>query len=545
MVPSSSSILSILLVLLLSPFIVSHALQDRFLKCLSRNSESSFPFSTVLYTPKNSSFTSVLQSSAQNLRFTLPEVPKPEFIFTPLQESHIQAVVICSKQLGIHLRVRSGGHDFEALSYVSEIESPFIVVDLAKFRSISVDIEHNSAWVQTGATNGELYYRIYEKSKIHGFPAGTCSSLGMGGHISGGAYGAMLRKYGLAVDNVVDAHIIDVHGRLLDRKAMGEDLFWAIRGGAGGSFGIVTAWKVKLVPVPSAVTVFTVTKTLEQGATELLYRWQQIADQLDEDLFIRVQIQTANVSSQGKRTITTSYNAMFLGDANRLLQVMKHSFPELGLTRQDCIETNWINSTVYMSGFANNTPPEVLLQRINMDRAYFKGKSDYARKPIPEKALEGLWEKLFEAESPLVVFTPYGGMMNQISESQTPFPHRNGTKFMILYWSSWQDATENVAKHINWTRKVYSYMTPYVSKNPREAYANYRDLDLGMNRNSKTSFVEATAFGTSYFKDNFYRLVHVKTKVDPDNFFRHEQSIPPLPQQMGLRNEVEFISSKA
>ncbi|KAI5572109.1 hypothetical protein BDE02_11G140500 [Populus trichocarpa] len=512
MVPSRSSILSILVVLLLSPCIVSLPIQDRFINRLSKYSVTSFPFSTVLYTPQNSSFTTLLQSSAQNLRFTLPSVPKPEFIFTPLQESHIQAVVICSKQLGIHLRVRSGGHDYEGLSYVSEIETSFIVVDLAKLRSISVDIEHNSAWVQVGATNGELYYRISEKSKIHGFPAGTCSSLGMGGHISGGTYGAMLRKYGLGADNVVDAHLIDVHGRLLNRKLMGEDLFGPSE-------------ELKLVPVPSTVTVFTVTKTLEQGATKILYRWQEIADKLDEDLFIRVRIQTANVTSQGKRTIATSYNSLFLGDASRLLQILQHSFPELGLTRQDCIETNW-------SGFSNNTPPEVFLQRTNLLRTYFKGKSDYAKEPIPEKALEGLWEKLFEVESPAVVFTPYGGMMSQISESQTPFPHRKGTKFMIRYHTGWQDAKENVAKHIDWTRKVYRYMTPYVSKNPREAYVNYRDLDLGMNNNSNTSFVEASVFGTKYFKDNFYRLVHVKTKVDPDNFFRHEQSIPPLPLHM-------------
>ncbi|KAG5235892.1 cannabidiolic acid synthase [Salix suchowensis] len=532
MVPSRSSILSILLVLLLSPFIVSLPIQERFLKCLSKYSETSFPFSTVLYTPQNSSFTSVLQSSAQNLRFTLPSVPKPEFIVTPSQESHIQTVVICSKQLGIHLRVRSGGHDFEGLSYVSEMETHFIVVDLAKLRSISVDAEHNSAWVQAGATNGELYYRISEKSKTHGFPAGTCSSLGMGGHISGGAYGAMLRKYGLGADNVVDAHLIDVHGRLLNREAMGEDLFWAIRGGAGGSFGIVTAWKIKLVPVPSTVTVFSVTRTLEQGATKILYRWQEIADKLDEDLFIRVFMQPANVTSEGKRTIATTYNSLFLGDATRLLRIMQQSFPELGLTRQDCMETNWINSTIYLAGFSSNTPPEVFLQRTNPNRGYFKAKSDYAKEAIPEKALEGLWEKFYEVESPLVVFTPYGGMMSQISESQTPFPHRKGTKFMILYGTSWRDAKENVAKHIDWTRKVYRYMTPYVSKNPREAYVNYRDLDLGTNWNTNTSFVEASVFGRKYFKDNFHRLVHVKTEVDPDNFFRHEQSIPPLPLHM-------------
>ncbi|KAL4284335.1 hypothetical protein GQ457_16G004230 [Hibiscus cannabinus] len=494
---------------------------DQFLRCLSLHSNDSSSFSKLIYTRSNSSYSSILESSIRSLRFDTEATPKPLVIVTPLHASHIQATILCSKRHGLQIRTRSGGHDFEGLSYVSQV--PFVLVDFVNLRSIDVDVESRVAWVQSGATVGELYYRIYEKTRTLAFPAGSCPTIGIGGHLSGGGYGVFHRKYGLAADNVIDAHVIDANGRILDRKSMGEDLFWAIRGGGGGSFGIVLDWKIKLVPVPPTVTGFSVTKTLEQNATQLIHQWQYIAHRLPKDLFFLVTISRAN------ETVQATFSGLYLGLVDELIPLMETRFPELGLTKQDCIETSWI-LVMYMSQFPNNTL-ESLLNRTAANKTWFKIKSDYVKEPIPESVFAEIWPRYFnedEGRYGSIVLVPYGGEMEEIPETQTPFPHRAGNMYKIIYTIG-REEEENLdfQRSLSWIRRFYEDMTPYVSKSPREAYVNYRDLDLGVNnRSGITSYAEASIWGLKYFKNNFRRLVQVKTLVDPQNFFKHEQSIP-------------------
>ncbi|CAN0923306.1 Berberine bridge enzyme-like 18 [Linum grandiflorum] len=405
--------------------------EDSILDCLHSSN-----LSQLIYLPENSTYTSVLQSSIKNSRFNKTATIKPSIIVTPDSVPQIQATILCSKTHNAHIRIRSGGHDYEGLSYTSQnhSSSTFLLLDLIRFRNITIYEQQQqppsaTAWVQAAVTTGELYYRINQMSPTLAFPSGICPT-----------WGTLLRKYGLAADNVVDANLIDAEGRFLDRASMGEDLFWAIRGSGGNTFGIVIAWKIRLVWVPAKVTACNVVKTLEQNATEIFHRWQ--------------------------------YSAKF------------------------------------------------------------KGKSDYVKDPIPMSGLEGMWEKLKEVDAGTggLIMAAYGGKMKEISESSIPFPHRDGIIYQVEEVTFWvEDGEEAADRQINWLRGLYDYMAPFVSKNPREAYVNYRDLDLGTNGGgSAGSYRRARSWGRKYFKGNFERLVKVKTAVDAGNLFRNEQSIPPL-----------------
>ncbi|KAK6118282.1 hypothetical protein DH2020_047955 [Rehmannia glutinosa] len=194
---------------------------ESFVECMSINSPTEYTKSfKYIHTPGSPSYSNLLQYAEQNPRWLNSTSPKPQFIITPYNADEIKTTIICSKMHDLQIRVKSGGHDYEGLSFLCQ--TPFVIIDLINLRSISIDLEDETAWIQTGATIGELYYNIALKSKIHGFPAGLCPSVGVGGHFSGGGFGTLLRKHGLASDNIIDAYFMDINENILDRKSMGK-----------------------------------------------------------------------------------------------------------------------------------------------------------------------------------------------------------------------------------------------------------------------------------------------------------------------------------
>ncbi|URD98929.1 Berberine and berberine like [Musa troglodytarum] len=396
---------------------------ESFLRCFSSHVSPTANLSQLLYLADSPDYSSLLFSSIQNLRFASSETPKPLLIVAPADEFQVQASVICCRSHGLPIRARSGGHDYEGLSYRSEKSSSFVLLDLEKLRSVTVDVEHGVAWVEAGATLGELYYKVAEK-------------------------------------------------------------------------------------------------------------WQNTAHKLHEDLLLRVDI--VHVNRGDRRVVEAAFKSLFLGHCDGLLQHMGERFPALGVERNDCREMSWIDSAVYAAGYTNGEPAEILVNRELQPKDFNKGKSDYVTEPIPVSGWEAIWARLSEeGATGSMHMDPWGGRMSEISESNIPFPHRKGNLFIILYLSTWRD--EGVAastKHLGWIRSMFRFMTPYVSKRPRAAYLNYRDLELGRN---------AMAWGERYFKDNFRRLAMVKGEVDPQNFFSNEQSVPPFIAETGERPPINYI----
>ena len=138
-----------------------------------------------------------------------------------------------------------------------------------------------------------------------------------------------------------------------------------------------------------------------------------------------------------------------------------------------------------------------------------KGKSDYATSPLTDAGLSALMNEVSTRAGIYVICNSYGGTVANIAADATAFAHRNGTLYCIQYGSDWTNP-DDTPQHLSEMRSCYAAMRPYVSG---AAYVNYCDLDLADWQNA-------------YRGQNLTRLKQIKSTFDPDNVFRHAQSVP-------------------
>lgn len=518
--------------------------------CLIDNGVKNF----TLY-PKNddpaasTSYFKLLDFSIQNLRFAAASSePKPVAIIMPESKEELAKSVVCCRKGSWEIRVRCGGHSYEGISSVANDGSRFVIIDMMNLDGVSVDLETQTAWVESGATLGQTYYAISRKSDSHGFSAGSCPTVGVGGHISGGGFGLLSRKYGVAADNVVDAILVDAEGRVLDRKSMGEEVFWAIRGGGGGVWGIIYAWKIKLLQVPKIVTGFIVSRAgTKQYLSKLVHKWQHVAPNLDENFYLSA---TLGAGLQTSIELSISFKGFYLGRTSDAISILNNVFPELSVREEDYKEMSWIDSIFFFSGLSDDYSISHLTDRYLEDKSFFKAKSDYVKTPIPVTGIKTALHILEKQPKGLVILDPYGGAMQNISEESIAFPHRKGNLFGIQYLVYWNESDDDKSEDfMEWIRGFYSAMAPHVSRSPRAAYINYMDLDLGTMDDLGTltapedAVKKARLWGEKYFLNNYDRLVRAKTIIDPHNVFRHQQGIPPIANATAKLSQAYYWSS--
>lgn len=173
----------------------------------------------------------------------------------------------------IRNRVKSGGHDYDGLSFRTQNGNPFVMFDLHNLNATEINLEEESIWIQTGVMLGELYYKIAQNSNVHAFPGGLCPGVGSGWHISGGVFVTLLRKMAL---------LLIMYWMLALWTRMAE--YWTeeqwmkicsghLGGGGGVTFGVILAWKLKMVRVPDQVTSFSFRRMFDARKFYLLRRW--------------------------------------------------------------------------------------------------------------------------------------------------------------------------------------------------------------------------------------------------------------------------------
>jgi FAD/FMN-containing dehydrogenase len=201
--------------------------------------------------------------------FNLRTVLKPQARILVHSSRGVSQLVQWLKANKVPFSIRCGGHSYEGFS-----QSSSVVIDTRMMNKVDLDSSGQTVSVGGGAALGEVYAVVGK----HGLaiPAGSCPAVGVSGHTLGGGFGELGRPLGLACDNLLGVEMVNAKGEVINcSESENADLFWALRGGGGGSFGVATKFQFRTHAVPEVIVFGADWKLPVKRAASIIKAWQQ------------------------------------------------------------------------------------------------------------------------------------------------------------------------------------------------------------------------------------------------------------------------------
>ena len=407
---------------------------------------------------------------------------RPAMIVRCAEATDVSACVGFARTHELDVSVKGGGHNVPGKA----VCEGGLMIDLSAMKRIRVDAQQRSARAEPGLTLAEFDRECQAVGLAT--PTGNVSPTGIAGLTLGGGIGWLNGKHALACDNLLSADIVTADARILTASATEHpDLFWAVRGG-GANVGVVTSFEYRLHPV-GPVLGGGVAWPIERAKRVLAF-YDEFARQCPDELSVN-----AGFAVAPDGTHLLGIGVAWFGDLEAGSRLLK---PLRGFEQPLVDEIGPLSYVDLQRGGDGAFPTG--------RRHYWKG--GFLRRLGPDAIDVLVHFAITRPSLPTVIgLQQMHGAAARVVPTETAFAHRH-EQWDCLMLSQWDSAADD-DKNVRWTREFHAAMAPHLE---RGVYVN----DLGDDEPDRVR----AAYGA-----NYERLVAIKAKYDPGNFFRGNQNV--------------------
>jgi len=426
---------------------------------------------------------------------------RPAAIVRVTNADDVIACVLFARSHGFPIAIRGGGHNVAG----SALVDGGVIVDFSNLRQVSVDPERAEVTVAPGALLGDLDEAVQQRGLI--VPSGVVTHTGVAGLTLGGGIGHTMRRYGLTCDCLLGVDMVTAEGEVVRAsREENAELFWGLRGG-GGNFGIVTKFLFRAHPMGTQVTGGVLVHAADRAA-EVLAAYRDAMASAPAELGSVVALRSAPpapyipASLHGRPVVLIGlFHTGRATDAERFLQPLRQFGPPL-------VDTIARRPFLEIQGMFDASVPHGW-------RYYWK--SHYLP-PLTDLAIETLVDRAWDKRSirSYTLLFHMGAAVRAVTDGASAFSGREAEHAVNIN-GAWLDGED--ADDTQWVRSFFNALRPHSTGG---VYINF------MGEEGPERVLAA------YGAEKYGRLQRLKSAWDPENTFRANQNIMPLPKRETL-----------